>query len=51
MTSAAVEQRRVDELFQLLNTVSDYRAGDAQLLSRLGEVSSLGNADKGFDTE
>jgi len=51
MPRTAVEQRRIDELFQLLNAVSDHRTGHAQLLSRLGEVAGFGNTHKGFDTE
>ncbi|MNN84818.1 hypothetical protein D3C81_2020240 [compost metagenome] len=51
MAGAAVEQRRVDELFQLLDAMGDHRASHAQLLGRLGEVAGFGHPHKGFDTE
>jgi hypothetical protein len=51
MPGAAMEQRRINELFQLLDTVGDHRAGHAQLLGRPGEVAGFGDPYKGFDTE
>jgi hypothetical protein len=51
MARAAVEQRRIDELFQLLDAVGDHRTGHPQLLGRLGEVAGFGHPHKGFDTE
>lgn len=51
MARAAVKQRRIDELLQLLNAVGDHRAGYTQLLCRLGEVVGFGNSNKGFESE
>ncbi|MCY1373830.1 hypothetical protein D9M69_611270 [compost metagenome] len=51
MAGAAVEQRRVDELLQLLDAVGDHRAGHAQLLRGLGEVAGLRHADERLDAE
>jgi len=46
-----MEQRGVDEFFELLDALGDHRVRDAELARRLCEAFGLGDPDERLDTQ